>query len=189
MIPKFQGQLLTKDEHVIAATNGDGVSTFKLDESIPDFILRDSMTMNSIDEAAQFVEYSVELIGPDLISSCIDKDTSQKLSYATIKAGFTYCMGNNGGMIKVTEGWGEVSVANYVVVEGSGIAVSQSALGSYGLSKNFKTGKCSITTGWNYAPYILSDETFYTNLNGIMCDSAIYITGMSDNILRITCSV
>lgn len=104
------------------------------------------MTMNSIDEAAQSVEYSFELIGPDLISSCIDKDTSQKLSYATIKAGFTYCMGNNGGMIKVTEGWGEVSVANDVVVEGSG-------------------------------------------LNGIMCDSAIYITGMSDNILRITCSV
>ena len=75
------------------------------------------MTMNSIDEAAQSVEYSVELIDPDLISSCIDKDTSQKLSYATIKAGFTYYMGNNGGMIKVTEGWGEVSVVNYVVVE------------------------------------------------------------------------
>lgn len=41
-----------------------------------------------------------------------------------LKQGFTYYVGNNGGMIKVTEGWREVSVANYVVVEGSGIAVS-----------------------------------------------------------------
>lgn len=180
--PKFRATLTSKNGEVIATTNETGVNLLNNGES--GLILRDTCDYLPNRDGSITANYEVHLVKPSLISPYTNKTEELDETYAKVKTSFTYFFSNNGGSIQITKATGEVTlVFSTVICEYSALIVNQGLAGAQQLSKEFRTGTTSITTGWGAVPYMTSSASIMV-MNGSMCETELRLIGMGDSILR-----